>query len=141
MIRVVHMPWIEGVKVDRSIDRYDIIEIETSISGRAQHSSITSSQLEHSSITSLHHYSITCFPFSSSAWLKILFSMVTSQPWKERQIIIFLFIISLVTSLPCIPITRWNSNILTRMDSSSFWFLNFYGGPLKSYCNCHFPGN
>jgi hypothetical protein len=112
MIPVVHMPWIDGVKVNRSIDRFDIIEIETSISGRAQHYSITAlhhysysttalqyysygiTALHHYSysITALHHYRITCFPFSSSAWLKILFSMVSSQPWKE-SIIIFLFII------------------------------------------------
>jgi hypothetical protein len=102
-IRVVHMSWIDGVKVDRSIDRFGIIEIETSISGRAQHFSITSLQLQHYSITALHHLRITCFPFSSSAWLKILFSMVSSQPWKERHIIIFLFIIFL---FPCIPMNR-----------------------------------
>jgi hypothetical protein len=52
------MPWIDGVKVDHSIDRY-IIEIETSISGCAQHYSISSLQLEHYSITALQHYIIT----------------------------------------------------------------------------------
>jgi hypothetical protein len=50
------MPWIDGVKVYGFIDRYDIIEIETSNSGCAQHYSISSLQLQHYSNTAFQHY-------------------------------------------------------------------------------------
>ncbi len=110
MIWVVHMPWIDGVKVDRSVDRFDI-KIETSISGCAQHCSITSLQLQHYSITALQHYSITTLQhyllplllvrMAKDTFLHGQFTALTRKAYYYFPIYYFFS-----NLLPCIPITR-----------------------------------